>query len=150
MQQTQATQPPITFTLSVLPHYDACSQQYINVISPNLLPPGPLRERTRRLPSAYAPGRARAYEGNGCCRLALLSFCGCPGGGGRGRGQARTDWMTPFDVPDLLTFLTSNGYHINARITDMLNGSEVRASPGKLLFVVSYGGSYGGSYGSGH
>jgi hypothetical protein len=132
---------PQTFTLSVLPHYDSCAQQYLNVISPNVLPQGPLRERTRRLRPAYAPGRSRlAYDVADCCRLAIVGDgWGCGVSAGRCKGDG-SRWLTPDDVPDLLTYLLSQGYHVDTRITEMLSAIEVRPSVGKLLFVCTWPG----------
>ena len=130
--------PTTTFTITSIPYYDTYSQQYINVLSPNILPPGPLRERTRRLRiSRPFNGEYTNNIRGGCrqsnCLLGLIcdpiADVSCCNGCG---------WMTPNDLPDLITFLVSHGYTLDTRMTDMLNGSEVRTTFGKLVFVVTY------------
>ena len=49
--------------------------------------------------------------------------------------------MTPDEIPDLITFLISNGYQIETQITNMLNQSDIKLTNRKLAFTVTYYGA---------
>ena len=45
--------------------------------------------------------------------------------------------MTPNDIPDLYSFLTANGYQIDTQLTNMMNQSQVKMTPGKQIVCLA-------------
>ena len=128
-----------TFTITSHTYYDQYRQNYRNILMVNIEPPGPLRRHVRplRLPRLSPFSRRELTNGNGYmgCGLAivnslLLSF--------DTRSRTGFDFVTPDEIPFLITFLESNGYQINTQITNMLNQSEVKLTNRKLVFNVTY------------
>lgn len=116
------------YTLTTQVYLDPCSQQYKNIIMINQIPEGPLRLFVRRI--RLPPLISRSMDSNydeqyKSCGFALLSFI-------------RQSWMTPDEIPDLFSFLYSNGYHIDTSITKMMNTGEVRLNNRNILCFFSY------------
>jgi len=125
-----------TFTITSRPYYDEYRQNYKNILMLNIEPPGPLRRFVRRIHNTL---RNRNIDYNygydydfPKCGLALTSFRRY------GFNNNCADYMTPEEIPDLLSFLLANGYHLDTQITNMLNQSEVKFANGKLVFTVTY------------
>ena len=116
------------YTLTTRVYLDRCSQQYKNIIMINQIPEGALRIFVRRirLPPLVSRTMDSNYDDHQSCGLALLSFIG------------REHWMTPDEIPDLYSFLYSNGYQIDTSITKMMNTSEVRLNNRNILCFFSY------------
>ena len=101
-----------TFTVFYQPYYDSYQQCYKNILTVSFWPNGPLRKITRRL---QIP-RLRDWSCNQChnnsnlCQLALSNGC---------------DWMTPDDIPNLISFMLNNGYQIETQITQMNQASNL-------------------------
>ena len=117
---------PRTFTITSTPYYDRCSQQYQNILMLNVEPEGPLRTFVRRLRfprlSAFQPDKAEEK-----CGLVLTNFL-----------NKNNNWlMTPNDIPDLYSFLTANGYQIDTQLTNMMNQSQVKLTPGKQIVCLA-------------
>ena len=121
-----------TFTLTSQPIYDQYNECYKNILMVNVEPQGPIRRIVRRiqLPKLSPFQQDNQYYQK--CGLALQSLRGkntnC-----RGLG-----YMTPDEIPDLITFLTGNNYQIETQITNMLNQSEIKLSNQKIGFIVTY------------
>lgn len=131
-----------TFTITSHPFYDQFNQCYKNILMVNLEPSGPLRRLVKRIKLP----RLSPFQRKGPCNtilncgLALVSlrfgeinntynsYCGF-------------DYMTPNEIPNLITFLIENGYQIENQITNMLNQSEIKLSNSKLAFTVTYYGT---------
>ena len=102
-----------TCTISCQPYLDRFQQCYINILTINMIPAGPLREKVVRIQTPplsefKAPGPCTPLK---LCALALTSFChgGCGGG-----------LMRENEIPDLFSFLLANGYTINEGLTKLL------------------------------
>ena len=131
-----------TFTIMSQPFYDQYNQCYKNIMMVNVEPQGPLRRLVRRtkLP------RLSPYQREGPCNpiqkcgLAIMSLRA-----GEftqfNRQNCDSSYMTPDEIPDLITFLIGNGYQIETQITNMLNQSELKLSNRKLAFTVTYYGA---------
>lgn len=131
-----------TFTITSQPFYDQYNQCYKNIMMVNLEPRGPLKQLVRRtkLPRLSPFQRDGPCNPIPNCGLALMSLqteqfnqlnnnnCGC-------------NYMTPDEIPDLITFLIGNGYQIETQITNMLNQSEIKLSNRKMGFTVTYYGT---------
>jgi hypothetical protein len=125
--------------LSTRVFLDTFNQCYRNIVVINLPPEGPLSKIVRRLQMPplspfNAPGpccnRVRAKD----CSLALFSLEGCDGVG-KGRGNCL---MYDDEIPDLFSFLLSNGYKIDTSLTKMMNQSEVKLNDNKILCFITY------------
>ena len=122
---------PRTFTITSSPYYDRCSQQYQNILMLNIEPEGPLRSFVRRLRlPRLTPFQTEKSEET--CGLVLTNFF-------NNQNNNRNGLMTPNDIPDLYSFLTANGYQIDTQLTNMMNQSQVKLTPGKqLVCLASY------------
>ena len=126
--------------LSTRVFLDTFNQCYRNIIVINLPPDGPLGKIVRRLQmpplSPFTPCCNRI--GYKDCALALFSLRGCNGIGiGNGNGNCL---MYDDEIPDLFSFLLSNGYKIDTSLTKMMNQSEVKINNNKILCFITYNG----------
>jgi len=116
----------------------------------NLPPRGPLLKITRRvklypLSEFKEPGNCTRLQ---TCGLGLRSlrffngFGGFGGGGGyNNNSYSCSDLMTVDEVPDLFSFLLSNGYTIDTSITKMMNQSSIRYktnNSNELIALITY------------
>ena len=134
-----------TISLFSQPYYDHCSQCYLNIVTMNLPPLGPLLKLTRRvklypLSEFKEPGNCTRLQS---CGLGLRSMSGLYGfgGGGGGYNNSCSDLMTVDEVPDLFSFLLSNGYSIDTSITKMMNQSSIRYktnNSNELIALITY------------
>ena len=144
--------------------YDQC---YKNIITINLIPKGPLTHFVRRIqmpylsPFQYGNNCSSGNGGNrglgmNNCALALISlrnsFCNGVGVGGGGVGgvggggdgglpvgnKYSGELMCDDEIPDLFSFLLSNGYKIDTSLTKMMNTSEVRLNNSKIIAFITY------------
>ncbi len=133
-----------TISLFSQPYYDPCSQCYLNIVTMNLPPRGPLLKITRRI--KFYP-LSEFKEPSNCtrlqtCGLGLRSLRFLNGFvGGYNNSQSCSDLMSVDEVPDLFTFLLSNGYTIDARVTKMMNQSTIRYktnNSNELIALITY------------
>lgn len=133
-----------TISLFSQPYYDPCSQCYLNIVTMNLPPRGPLSQLTRRI-KLYPLSEFK--EPSNCTRLQTcgfglrsLRFVTDFMGYGK-NGYTCSDLMTVDEVPDLFTFLLSKGYTIDTRITKMMNQSSIRFNTNnsnELIALITY------------
>ena len=127
-----------TVTLFSQPFLDTYNQCYKNIVTINLIPQGPLAQFVRKvqfppLSQFEQPGPCSRINNCGLALTSLNNICnkGCSG------------FMIVDEVPNLLSFLLSNGYSVNTSITKMLNTSDIRfetENANKLICVVTYNG----------
>ena len=127
-----------TVTLFSQPFLDTYNQCYKNIVTINLIPQGPLAQFVRKvqfppLSQFKQPGPCSRINNCGLALTTLNNICnkGCSG------------FMVVDEVPNLLSFLMSNGYSINTSITKMLNTSDIRfetENANKIICVVTYNG----------
>jgi hypothetical protein len=127
-----------TVTLFSQPFLDTYNQCYKNIVTINLIPQGPLAQFVRKvqfppLSQFKQPGPCSRINNCGLALTSLNNICnkGCSG------------FMVVDEVPNLLSFLLSNGYSVNTSITKMLNTSDIRfetENANKLICVVTYNG----------
>ena len=127
-----------TVTLFSQPFLDTYNQCYKNIVTINLIPQGPLAQFVRKvqfppLSQFKQPGPCSRINNCGLALTTLNNICnkGCSG------------FMVVDEVPNLLSFLLSNGYSVNTSITKMLNTSDIRfetENANKLICVVTYNG----------
>ena len=122
---------PRTFTIISQPYYDQYCKQYQNILMVNVVPEGPLRDLIRRIqiPRLYREGSN--YNGIEGCGLAITNpFLNTNLGI---NNNCNNGLMTPNEIPDLYSFLTGNGYQIETQLTNMMNQSPVKITPGRQI-----------------
>ena len=131
-----------TVSLFSQPYLDTYNQCYKNIVVTNLLPLGPLSEIVRfvnfpPLSEFKQPGPCSPLKQ---CGYALISLGGCS----TGCGKNGSNLMITDEVPDLISYLVSNGYSVDTSITKMFNTSEIRFDTNtgnKLICFVTYNGN---------
>ena len=119
-----------TFTITSQPYYDQYNQCYKNILMVNVEPQGPLRRLVRRIKLP----KLSPFQVEGTCNQ--IQKCGLAIQGLN--YSCNNNLMTPNEMPDLITFLFSNGYQIETQLTNMLNQSEIRLPDRRLVFTVTY------------
>jgi hypothetical protein len=132
--------PMLSKTVSLFsqPYLDTYNKCYKNIVVINLMPQGPLANLVRFV--KFPPLSEFKQEGP-CnplkqCGYALMSLGGC------GMG-CNNDLMIVDEVPDLISYLVSNGYSVDTSITKMFNTSEIRFDTNtgnKLICFITYNG----------
>jgi hypothetical protein len=111
-----------TVSLFSQPYLDTYNQCYKNIVVVNLIPQGPLADLVRLvkfppLSEFKQPGPCSPLKQ---CGLALTSLSGgCHG------CKFGSDLMVVDEIPDLISFLVSNGYTVDTSITKMFNTSDI-------------------------
>jgi hypothetical protein len=136
---------PNTFTITTQPFYDQYNQCYKNIVMCNIEPQGPLRNFVRRI---KLPRLSEFHREGPCnsiqqCGLAItnfpnhqnISYTGCC------KQNSGCNLMTPNDIPNLISFLLSNGYQIDTQISNMLNQSEVKLTNQRNILTATYYGN---------
>ena len=123
-----------TFTITSQPFYDEYNKCYKNIMMVNVEPQGPLRRIVRRtklprLSPFQSESPCNPIEKCGLALQSLNNSC---------YSKCGSNLMTPNEMPDLISFLQSNGYQIETQITNMLNQSEIKLSDKRLAFTVTY------------
>lgn len=130
-----------TFSVMSQPYYDQYNQCYKNIMMVNVEPQGPLQRLVRRikLPKLSPYQREGPCNPIPKCGLVILSLRS-----GEftqlNRQICDNSYMTPDEIPDLITFLLENGYQIETQITNMLNQND-KLSNKNLAFTVTYYGT---------
>lgn len=109
-----------TVALFSEPYLDTYNQCYKNIITLNAPPQGPLRNIVRRvnftpLSPFKQPGPCEKIK---MCGLALISENSCYKNG--------CNLMVVDEVPNLFSYLMTNGYNIDTKITNMLNKTDLQ------------------------
>ena len=130
-----------TVSLFSQPFLDTYNKCYKNIVVINLQPQGPLADLVRitkfpPLSEFKTPGPCSPIKQ---CGYALMSLGGC----NMGCGKFGEDLMVVDEVPNLISFLVSNGYTVDTSITKMFNQSEIRFDTNtgnKLICFITYNG----------
>jgi len=137
--------PPIqdakTISLFSQPYLDTYNQCYKNIVVVNLKPQGPLGDLVRFV---KFPPLSEFKQSSPCsplkdCGYALISLTGC----NMGCKYGGSDLMVVDEIPNLISYLVSNGYSVDTSITKMFNTSEIRFDTytgNKLICFVTYNG----------
>ena len=127
--------PVKTFTLFSQPYLDKHNQCYKNIVTINLIPQGPLAQLVRRvqfppLSEFKQPGPCSHLKNCGFALTTLnSSYNNC------------SELMIVDEVPNLMSFLLSNGYTIDTSLTKMFNTSDIRfqtENSNKIICLVTY------------
>jgi len=130
-----------SYLLSSRPYLFGC--EYGNIITINLFPKGPLGKIVRQV--NFSNNRLSEFtelsEYGNKCGYALLSLREIGGiGGGRCNGGGRNShrFMTANEIPDLFSFLLSNGYKIDTSLTKMMNSSNIQIDTNNIITFITY------------
>lgn len=123
-----------TFALYSQPYLDTCQQCYLNIVTVNVVPQGPLKRMVRKinLPPLSVFKEPSACTRTALCGLALTSWFGCNG------------LVVVDEVPELFNYLLMNQYTIDTSLTKMMNMSDIRVqtnNANKLICFATYKGS---------
>jgi hypothetical protein len=129
-----------TVTLFSQPYLDKYNQCYKNIVTINLVPQGPLGQFVRRvqfppLSEFKQPGPCSHIKNCGFALVSLNSDNCCAKNG--------SNLMIVDEIPNLVSFLLTNGYTIDTSLTKMFNTSDIRfqtENANKLIFLVTYNG----------
>ena len=143
-----------TFVIYLEPILNSYYQAYQNVLTLNTMPPGPLVDLVTMInlpklsPFQSASVYASPFYQGGNCTAVLLRYPDLAGSG-LGACKVADAFLGADDIPDVFSFLVSNGYTIDTSLTKMMNQSRVmiggvseRTMSGdrRLVAMVSYGG----------
>jgi hypothetical protein len=127
-----------SYLLSSRPYLFGC--EYGNIITINLFPKGPLGKIVRQV--NFSNHRLSDFtELNECgnkCGYALLSLRGGYGGRCDSGGRNNHHFMTANEIPDLFSFLMSNGYKIDTSLTKMMNSSNIQIDTNNIIAFITY------------
>ena len=127
-----------TISLFSQPYLDSRNQCYKNIVVINLPPEGPLGNLVRQvnflpLSEFKQPGPCSPLK---ICGLVLTSLqtpcCGY-----------NNELMTVDEIPYLMSYLLSNGYSVDTKITEMFNNSGITFNTNtgnKLICYITYNG----------
>jgi hypothetical protein len=132
-----------TISLFSQPYLDTYNQCYKNIVVANVMPKGPLAHFVKRVKFP----RLSTFKESTCCNpikdcglaLTSLNVASCNNCYDKNNGNL----MIVDEVPDLMTFLLSNGYSVDTSLTKMFNTSEIRFGKNigvKLICFVTYNG----------
>ena len=117
------------YTLSLQVYRNTHTQDYQNIIVINMVPDGPLQNIVRRIQTPIlSPFETSMDCRNKRCALVLIGSHGC----------FKNNYMTEDDIPNLFSFLTSNGYTIDTSVTKMMTKSGITMNDNKLICFISY------------
>ena len=126
----------LSFSIYVEPYLNSYYKTYQNIITLSNMPAGPLRQMVARISTPklspfqeLSPLSDNVYG----CRYALMRY---PTSNGFSI-KSRDSFMVDIDVPALLDYLNSNGYHIDTQVTRILQKSN-------LATINGSGGGYSG------
>jgi len=130
-----------SYLLSSRPYLFGC--EYGNIITINLFPKGPLGKIVRQVNFSHKKLSEFTHlnDYGNKCGYALLSLRGIGGiGCGRGLGSGRNNhrFMTANEIPDLFSFLMSNGYKIDTSLTKMMNNSNIQIDANNIIAFITY------------
>lgn len=139
------TPPPFqgakTVSLFSQPYLDTYNQCYKNIVVVNFKPQGPLGDIVRLV--KFPPLSEFKYPAP-CsplkdCGFAILSLRRC----NYNCGKFGSDLMVVDEIPDLISYLVSNGYNVDTSVTKMFNNSDIRIDTNtgnKLICFITYNG----------
>jgi len=130
-----------TISLFSQPYLDTYNQCYKNIVVVNLKPQGPLGDLVRFV---KFPPLSEFKQHSHCsplkdCGYALMSLYGC----NTGCLKNGENLMIVDEMPNLISYLVSNGYSVDTSITKMFNQSEIRFDTNtgnKLICFITYNG----------
>ena len=111
--------------LSTQVYLDSISRtnEYKNIVTINMFPVGPLGHFVKRIQNPKL-SEFKAFNETKKCVLSLVDEHGC--------------LMNETEIPNLFSYLLSNGYTIDTSLTKMMNTSDVKFTDNKIICFITY------------
>ena len=112
------------YVLQQQPFYDSFNQSYRQIITINMMPEGPLKNRVKRVhnpplsPFQFPPPQNCPPPN---CILAIYDNCG--------------QLMCTNQLPNLFQYLVENGYIFDYQLTNMMEKSQVKTDSNLLCYI---------------
>jgi hypothetical protein len=113
---------PETYTISKSIYYNNCTQQYENILTIDRIPKGNLRKFVRQIKPHYYEKR---YDNECYCLYAFSATC----------LNWNKEYLLVNDIPYFYSFLLSNNYTVDTKLTNMTNLSGIKLIPNLICFV---------------
>ena len=126
-----------SYMISTKVYLDNYNQCYKNIVVINLQPEGPLGKIVRKI---HTPQLSPFNSISPCCKTKECSFALFSLNDVCFNGEKNGCLMCEDEIPNLFSFLLSNGYKIDTSLTKMMNQSEIKISNDKLLCFITYTG----------
>lgn len=134
------------WSLSMRPYYDHYTQRYINIMTINSEPIGPLTHIVRRLnPSRLSDvsSRSNDFENGALHCLYAIQYPNDSQSHTTNRYHSKLNLMSVDDISELYSFLIENNYDVDYRFTKLMQLSNVKpshstSSPLTLICYISY------------
>ena len=131
-----------SYILSIRVFLDTCNGCYKNIITINTLPEGPLSKLVRKLQMPQVSPFKTQTACNGCAYVLYSPNDGYNGYNGNnfnnGNNCNNGNIMNETHIPELFSFLISNGYTIDTGLTKLLNKNEIKMNDDKVLCFITY------------
>ena len=120
------------YTISMTPYYDDRNQCYKNILIVNTMPSTPFKSLVKQI---NMPKLSEFQTYDNCCSpfkkcvYAIYKVSS-------NHLKTSCEIMTPDDIPELYNFLLTNGYKIDASLTKMMNGSDIKMTNKLLCYVI--------------
>jgi len=120
------------YSLYIQPYYNSISEQYINIITINKPPTGPLAKYVTNIRfNKLSDFSGFSTSCKPLCMYAIknISSPQCN----------NLDLLSPENVDDLISYLIENNYNVNKDLTKIMNNDKIYLNNGKkLLFYINY------------
>lgn len=114
------------YTLTSQPYYDTCKQCYRNILTLNKEPIGPLKTIVKRInPPLLSPFQEPPMN---CCNQDKCVYA----------IYDKDELACVNSIPELFSYLISNGYQIDTSLTTMMQKSQVKINNNSLICFISY------------
>jgi hypothetical protein len=129
-----------SFTVYVEPYLDTYTKEYLNIITIDKMPDGPLAT----LAMTINPPKLSPFQSSICsftnnnCKMAISRYYN------KGLCKKSNRFLLAEDIPSLISYLQLNGYIVNTEITKIIQrsniniGNTVCDNKKKMVCVVSY------------
>jgi hypothetical protein len=127
-----------SFTVYVEAYLDTYNKEYLNIITVDKMPTGPLAPLIVYISSQkLSPFQSQCAFSNNCT-MAISRYYN------KGVCKKGNRFLLAEDIPSLLSFLQANGYSIDTTITKMIQRSNINIgntacdNKKKMVCIVSY------------
>lgn len=132
--------PAKTVTLFSQPYLDKYNQCYKNIVTINAVPQGPLAQFVRKV---QFPPLSEFKQPGPCSHINNCGFALVSLNNDNCYAKKGFSLMIVDEIPNLVSFLLTNGYTIDTSLTKMFNTSDIRfqtENANKLIFLATYNG----------
>ena len=120
------------YSLYIEPYYDSQCQQYINIVTINTIPVGPLSDYVTQL--RFNTLSDFTGLNNKCRPLCIYAIKTI-----NSRSCNSLNLLSSEQIDDLICFLMENNYTINKDLTKLMNNDRIVLNNGRiLLFYINY------------